>query len=614
MLHPARRGSGFSLIEMVVSLAVVSVLLVGMTSAVVLASRSLPSSESTAAATVETARGLHRLRDDLRAAVEIPVFSETSVTLHLPDRDGDGHPEVVTYAWAGTPGSFNVAANPAPLTRAENGNAAVVLIDQIQDFNLDYIGGTRDAVFPGPLSESAEVLLSSFDHNEVSDPSDNDLEHNNPFAAQITPDLPAGVDQYMVTRVLLYSRAHGHANSDYSVQIRPMNGDEPADTATESVIMQESDLTASYEWVETIFSNAGPFGSGEDFAIVLEHESANSAGQFYYDNTATKNVIRSSNGGDTWIYSNSDRLTHYAYGTYETVSDDWTYTTQHVTDINVTVVHATDPATTHRLNVLLPNAPQAEGKLWLADFNADPTTLDGDHDGAADWQTNSGFDTADLDGGRWEATDAMRSAPDGVALDEPFAVDLWAQDTADNGDGGGVRVRFDRDGNWQAYVAAEVNLDASGQNVYVFTKDSGGAFVEWVHQVQPAGEAVNIRLHVDPANDIVGVSIDGEVAGSFTYERLSNASNQDTFRPFVDGTNSGVFIDHLRLAQGGIVAVTPGAYTASSGSSGTSGTSGSSGSSGSNGTSGTSGTSGVDSGSGSTESSSSGGNWWDWLF
>ncbi|MEM9915021.1 MAG: prepilin-type N-terminal cleavage/methylation domain-containing protein [Planctomycetota bacterium] len=614
MLHPARRGSGFSLIEMVVSLAVVSVLLVGMTSAVVLASRSLPSSESTAAATVETARGLHQLRDDLRAAVEIPVFSETSVTLHLPDRDGDGHPEVVTYAWAGTPGSFSVAANPAPLTRTENGNAAVVLIDQIQDFNLDYIGGTRDAVFPGPLSESAEVLLSSFDHNEVSDPGDNDLEHNNPFAAQITPDLPAGVDQYMVTRVLLYSRAHGHANSDYSVQIRPMNGDEPADTATESVMMQESDLTTSYEWVETAFSNAGPFGSGEDFAIVLEHESANSAGQFYYDNTATKNLIRSSNGGDTWIYSNNDRLTHYAYGTYETVSDDWTYTTQHVTDINVTVVHATDPATTHRLNVLLPNAPQAEGKLWLADFNADPTTLDGDHDGAADWQDAGTFDAANLSGGRWAATDTLRSAPDGVTLDQPFSVDAWIQDTTDNGEGGGFRVRFDRDGSTQAYVSIEVELISSGQIVRMLTKDASGVGLTWHFQTQPAGQSVNVALAVDPDNDTVGLSIDGEVVGSFAYDRF-NGSNVETLRPFVDGTNSGVFIDHLRLAQGGTVAVTPGAYTAaSSGSSGTSGTSGSSGSSGTTGTSGTSGTSSLDSGSGSTESSSSGGNWWDWLF
>ncbi|MEL7089302.1 MAG: hypothetical protein AAGL98_12825, partial [Planctomycetota bacterium] len=75
---------------MVVSLAVIAVLLVGMSSAIVLASRALPHATNPAGATVNTARALHGLRDELRAATELPSFDATSVTLHLPDRDGDG--------------------------------------------------------------------------------------------------------------------------------------------------------------------------------------------------------------------------------------------------------------------------------------------------------------------------------------------------------------------------------------------------------------------------------------------------------------------------------------------------------------------------------------------
>lgn len=60
---------GFSLVELVVSLAVIGILLVGMSSAVVLASRALPHATNPAGATTASARALHLLRNELRAYV-----------------------------------------------------------------------------------------------------------------------------------------------------------------------------------------------------------------------------------------------------------------------------------------------------------------------------------------------------------------------------------------------------------------------------------------------------------------------------------------------------------------------------------------------------------------
>lgn len=560
MRYPPYFKRGFTLIEMIVSLAVISVLLVGMSSAIVLASKALPHATNPAGATVDSARALHNLRDELRAATELLNRNATSVTLHLPDRDADGRPEVITYAWGGSAGD--------PLTRTANGGTAATVLDSVQSLAFGYVYGTQDTPFPGPMSESNELLFSSFDHTEVSDPMDNNLQYNNPLAIQITPNLPAGVDQYTVTRVLLYGRADGHANSDYSVQVRPMNGDEPADTVTELVMKQESDLTASYNWVETAFSNAGPFDNGSDFAIVLEHESENSAGQYYYDNTAISNLIRSSDGGATWTYSDSDRLPHFVYGTYEKAGDDWTLTRSHITRVQIELVHGDADAITQSLALPLPNAPEAATQLWEADFNADPTTLDNADSGVQDWMDDGTFNAGNLSNGRWEATDTLFSWPNSVTLDQPFTIDAWIQDTVENSNGGGFRIRFDRDGALQAYVHVEVDLLSTGQMIRVVSKDAVGVGVTWHTQTQPAGESIHVALAVDPGNDTVAVSLDGEVVGSFAYDRFSG-SDDDTLRPFVDGTASGVYFDHLRLATGGTATITPGAYTNSSSTSST---------------------------------------------
>lgn len=550
LVRPAR---GVTLVELVVSLAVVSVLLTGMTSAIVLATQALPTTGNAAGATVETSRALHQLRGELHAATVLLQRTATSVVLHLPDRDGDGRPQVIRYTWSGTPGD--------PLTRSANSGPAINVIDTVQDFTLGYTTSGLAEAFPGPVTQSAEVLLSSYDTTEVNDGRNENLESDKLVAAQLTPGLPSAATQYRVTRALVYAQAGGTASGQYAVQIRPMNGSEPSDTVTDSVNMQESDLTNSLEWSETVFADAGPFGRDQDFALVLEQQSGGNAGRFRYDNTATANLIRSNNGGSDWNYSNNDQLVHFAYGTYDVPGDDWTYTHSRIEVVDVQLVHADAPTITHRVAVPLPNAPKAADAIWEADFNADPTTLDYAADGTNDWQDDGSFDATRLSNGRWEATDTLASWPENQPLDQPFTLDAWIEDTVANSDGGGVRLRFDRSGSLQAFVTAEVDLDASNQNVLVFTKDASGANREWVNQTRPSGSPVHISLAVDPANDTVAVCIDNQVVGSFTYERLTNPSNQDNVKPFVDGTSSGVFIDHVRLSTGGSAAITPGAYS-----------------------------------------------------
>ncbi len=600
MTHPPRTDFlhhrlGFSLIEMVVSLAVVSVLLVGMTSAIVLASRALPSNDGPAAATVASAKALHQLRDELRGATELLNRTPTSVTLHLPDRDGDGRPEVITYAWAGNPGD--------PLTRAANGNAAVTVIDALDSFALAYPTTDQDLVFPGPPGPtSAEQLLSSFESEDTSNTEDHRLGGDEWIGTFVDPALPSDATVWRVTRALFFGNKDGGSGSTITFELRGRSGELPNETIHDTATIAESAMT-DWDWYETTFDSPD-FSAGQVAAIVLANHGGGKAGKWsYYTNDSPPSQMFTGDGEGEWsTASTGEELFHYIYGTYDLPSDDWTYTRPRITAVEVTLTHANASATTHHLNIALPNAPEAVAALWEADFGADPTTLDHDADGVADWQDDGTFDVGNLADGRWEATDTLGSWPEGVALDSPFILEVWGEDTVDNGNGGGVRLRFDRDGGLQAYVTIQFDLSSAGQLINVHSKDASGVQVDWVDQTKPAGQSVCVALVVDPVNDTVGVGIDGEIMGSFTYERLSNAGNQDVLRGFADGSTSGVMLDHVRLTTGGTATLTPGAYSTASGSgSSESGESGS-------------GTSGSESAKSSGTKSSGSSNWWENLF
>lgn len=548
-----RRRFGFSLIEMVVSLSIVSILLVGMTSAVVLASRALPSNDTPAAATVDSARALHQLRDDLRAATELLNRTATSITLHLPDRDGDGRPEVITYAWAGTPGD--------PLTRVEDGNATIVILGNVNNLALDYVYEKQDTAFPGPPgSTSSEQLLSSFESSDTANTEDHRLKDDEWLGTIIDPSLPADATAWRITRSLFYGNKQGGSGSTITFELRGSAGDTPNATIHDSVTRDESTMS-DWDWYETTFDSPD-FSASETAAIVLANYGGGDAGKwnYYAADSAPTQMFTSADEGASWDEATGDEeLFHYVYGTYDLPSDDWTYTQQCVTALNLTLTHNDASATTHRLKINLPNAPEAIAALWETDFNADPTALDGNQDGAADWQDAGTFDTANLADGGWSATDTLRSAPDEVALADPARLDVYLRDTSDNAVGGGVRLRFDRDVGRHACVVIEVNATAAGQVVAIQNQTSATLQTTWVKQTVETSTTVRVTLTTDPANDTVGVAINGDIVGSFAYE-TTDENDSGVLEPYTDASGSGVVFEHLRLTTGGAVTLTPGAY------------------------------------------------------
>lgn len=162
-----RRSRAFSMAELVISLAVVSVIMFGVTGAILVAGRSVTTAGAGHADPAQdVSQVAARIARDLHFAIVFEQRSNQRVTFTVPDRNGDGGPEKIRYRWSGTPGD--------PLRYWINGSDPIVLLEHVDHFSFDFI--TRDVTGipmedPGVDGSSGNVLVVVPDELSLS-PSD----------------------------------------------------------------------------------------------------------------------------------------------------------------------------------------------------------------------------------------------------------------------------------------------------------------------------------------------------------------------------------------------------------------------------------------------------------
>ncbi|PCI10939.1 hypothetical protein COB72_02120 [bacterium] len=98
-----KKRSGFTLIEVATSLSVISVLLLGLSSAVMIGSHAIPSTTDTGIADQAVIDALNQYRSDLREAVTIKHRSNGSgseIQLVMKDAGAAGSPAKVVYTYS----------------------------------------------------------------------------------------------------------------------------------------------------------------------------------------------------------------------------------------------------------------------------------------------------------------------------------------------------------------------------------------------------------------------------------------------------------------------------------------------------------------------------------
>ncbi len=125
---PATRRS-FTLVEVVLAMVIMTILMGGMASAIVLASRVLPDDNHPVTLQRMATTTAADLAAELATATRIISSSARMIEFQVPDRGhGAAGPETIRYEWSGTPLD--------PIERTYNGGSPVTVATQVTAFDL----------------------------------------------------------------------------------------------------------------------------------------------------------------------------------------------------------------------------------------------------------------------------------------------------------------------------------------------------------------------------------------------------------------------------------------------------------------------------------------------
>ncbi len=307
---------GFSLVELVTTMAISGILVGAMSVVLVMASSALERGSGPIDDEREAAEALADLQADLAEATQLFEYTAQAVWFEVPDRDGDGKAENIRYAWSGVHGD--------PLTRSTNGGPEGVVARNVQGLDFSYV------VRPGPTQAvSAERLIADFTSHAGATSSTTTATGTSWVAQILRPSLAANAATWKATRIRLQLRMSGAPDASLRVSIVSLNSDNtPGTTVYASVDVKESTLSGALRMEDITLTTCDPIPAGRAVAIVVQGISgATAACDVGHLVSATPTMpfnlwrATSANGGGSWQgYGQVQNCVFEVYGTVTTES------------------------------------------------------------------------------------------------------------------------------------------------------------------------------------------------------------------------------------------------------------------------------------------------------
>lgn len=303
-------SGGFTLLELVVSSTMISVLMLGLGSAMLIAGRAIPQAQDAAGATTAAASVAEQMANELRYAAAITERSSTALEFTVADRNSDGLPETIRYAWSGIAG--------APLTRQYNTGTAAEVLSGVREFRLSYDTQTLSEEIPQG-NQSAETRLVLY--NSSWDYTDYGVRDASRYAMYFFPDLPADAVSWTVRRVRFYARQGGLSNTgQVRVQLQsPTAGDMPSGVVLDEGTLYESTLSTTYLVKEVAFANAVGLSPDEGLCLVFQWQADYTAcellGRGSYVTEPNIALVKTVDRGASWYALPGQSLLFSVYGT-----------------------------------------------------------------------------------------------------------------------------------------------------------------------------------------------------------------------------------------------------------------------------------------------------------
>lgn len=360
LMNPRRtQAPAYTLIELVLSTAALTVLMGAVGSAIVITTHALPDGRSDAENLTESYFAAAQIADDLRTAISFTEKTATAITFSVPDRDNDSNPETIRYAWAGSPGN--------PLTRQYNGGTVATLAANVRDFNLAYdlTAVSVQNQSPGNVEGSEELFIQQ-DTGNSTGTSQFALGTGTACAQSFQPVLPLDAVSWRVTRVKFKPSPAGGTSGVLAVGLHPVLGNgNPDNTPLDMVQVLESDMVAN-NWYEVSFANAGGLDPTARYAIHFSKQSGGGSagtievgtGSLFTPNT----TYYFDDGGGTWFADTSSDLRIWVWGTVTTPDAGAPPSSRSFLEaVTVSLRIADDTATPVQTSVQILNTPEVTG-------------------------------------------------------------------------------------------------------------------------------------------------------------------------------------------------------------------------------------------------------------
>ncbi len=538
--QPERRG--FTMIEVVVTVTLTSILMLGLMSAMLIAGKALPDENSPVDHLIRTGQVAEGIAEELRFAVHITEYSSNAITFTVADRDEDGSPETIRYAWSGT--------TDDPLTRQYNHGTAVTVLDQIHQFNLAYDLYSVTEEYPAPLVESAETELMGYD--AASGLGDVHVRDDRWWAEYFKPTFPADAVSWKVTRAQFLARRDTDHDTTMTIGLRlPTAGNMPSDTILDTATMAQRSLTEELQWVEKSFSSAAGLSPEQGLCLTFTTSDEYSGKLRYKTGGVSLPNAGFIEGDPSWKDIKTDKaLLFHVYGTVTTQGPPQTLTREYVRGIRLTLQAGDDDSTQLDTAVAMLNAPEVLSAVWEYEGDTDPTTLNMNADGVADWHMRSGgsFDPGAIAAGVLEipgsANFDLDTVPDNP-FTEPTTIEFRYRCTEVANSGVYFWINSDyTGGNFMPVVAT---LDLRIDMTQDLTISVGGNNV--VAMTDLSTDFVTVRILIDPDLDTVNIKVDGADQGSYAYTPYPPTS--DPQRATLNHWNSDGEWDYVRIRVGG---------------------------------------------------------------
>lgn len=308
----ARRPAGFTLIELVMSMVVVSLLMGAVGSTVLLASRSVPAVEAPMNQRIAAARILEQITAELESANQIKSLSAGSIELSVADRNRDGADEVIRYRWTGA---------GQPLMRQYNNGAYVAVLDAVEALALDVqTQAVEDPTAEAPTVEDPWMILFLQNDTNVGRAGTVNVSPGVALAEGFTAVLDDAV-AWRPLRVAIRAIPVAPTDGVFRVAIRTAGSDGRPDALVWSELVNEADLNPAEFWYFGT-TDIGYLDVNTTYFLTVEHVSGDTAVSLVMG--TSPEVAHYQLDGGNWVQQDPAAMWGYVQCMPVVEDPDWT--------------------------------------------------------------------------------------------------------------------------------------------------------------------------------------------------------------------------------------------------------------------------------------------------